>query len=111
MPTPECSRYGESIASVCGIIHSSAIHFNSRRIGEETNASGEMTVVFQVEMNEEGGRGRRESGEGWGLVGGLQEGVEYEFSVTAEVVADGSERLEGAKTQPVTVTVVDTSGE
>ena len=76
----------------------------------EIDTSGEMSVVFRVERSE--GGGRRESGEGWGLVGGLEEGTEYEFSVAAEVVIDdGSEKLEGAKTESVTGTVVDTSGE
>ena len=70
-------------------------------------------MVFPVERSLGGGRGRRkESGEGWGLVGGLEEGVEYGFSVAAEVVVpDGGERLEGVRTQPVTVTIEDTSGE
>ena len=62
-------------------------------------------MVFPVERS----RRRTESGEGWGLVGGLEEGREYGFSVAAVVVVGGESR-QGKKTQPINVTMVDTSG-
>ena len=46
---------------------------------------------------------RRESGEGWGLVGRLEEGREYEFSVVAVVIV-GDRSMQGAGSQPVRIT-------
>ena len=65
-------------------------------------------MVFPVERSPGRRRGRKkDSGQGWGLVGGLEEGVDYVFSVVAEVVVpDSGERLEGVKT---TIAVADTS--
>ena len=65
----------------------------------------ERFVVFPVE----GGGG--ESGEGWGLVGGLEEGREYMFSVAAVVAVDGGTSLQGEESQPVTVLMEESGGE
>ena len=73
----------------------------------EVNGS-EKFVVFPVEG---GGGGGGESGEGWGLVGGLEEGREYMFSVAAVVAVDGGTSLQGEESQPATVLVEESSGE
>ena len=69
-------------------------------------SGSEMFVVFHVEKS----LWRGESGEGWGLVGGLEEGVEYMFSVVAVVMVGGEVRLQGEKTQPITAALEDTKG-
>ena len=72
----------------------------------EVNGS-ERFIVFPVE----GGGGGGESGEGWGLVGGLEEGREYMFSVAAVVTVDGGTSLQGEESQPVTVLMEESDGE
>ena len=68
-----------------------------------------MFVVFPAV--ETGAVRRGESGEGWGLVGGLEEGTKYKFSVVAVVIV-GAVSMQGNATQPVTITIETTaSGE
>ena len=50
------------------------------------------------------GRESRESGEGWGLVGKLEEGGEYEFYVVAVVMVEGSS-MQGVGSEPVRITI------
>ena len=66
----------------------------------------ERFIVFPVE-----GGGGGESGEGWGLVGGLEEGREYTFSVAAVVTVEGGTSLQGEESQPVTVLMEESGGE
>ena len=62
-----------------------------------------MFVEFPVERAEQ----RAESGVGWGLVGRLEEGAAYRFSVVAVV----GESMKGDESDPVTVTVKTEDGE
>ena len=63
-------------------------------------------MVFPVERTE----WRGESGEGWGMVGRLEEGGEYEFSVVAVIMVRGVS-MQGNRTQPVKITTENTDGE
>lgn len=74
--------------------------------GDDTEVGPEMFIPFPVERREE----TRERGDGWGLVGGLDEGEEYQFSVVA-VVMMGEGSMTGERTQPVKATTLSTDGE
>ena len=65
-----------------------------------------MFLIFPVKREE----GRVESGVGWGLVGGLEEGGEYAFSVVAMVMIGGTS-MSGDRTEPVVVTIEKPNGE
>lgn len=71
----------------------------------EVDLGPEMFIPFPVERGGE----KRESGDGWGLVGGLEEGEEYEFSVVA-VVMVGEVSMSGERSEPVRVTTYRTDG-
>ena len=80
--------------------------YSSNGDDTESDVGPEMFIPFPVEMREE----TRERGDGWGLIGGLDEGKEYQFSVVA-VVMMGEVSMSGERTQPVRATTRSTNGE
>ena len=66
----------------------------------------EMFIPFPVERKEDT-RDRRDE---WGLVGRLDKGKEYQFSVVA-IVMMGEVSMSGERTQPVRATTHTTDGE
>ena len=67
----------------------------------------EKFVMFPVNGDGDGD----ESGEGWGLVGGLEEGREYVFTVAAVIMIEGAASLQGDMSQPATILLEEESGE
>lgn len=80
--------------------------YSSNGDDTEIDVGPEMFIQFPVERREE----TKERGDGWGLVGGLDEGIEYQFSVVA-VVMVGEVSMSGERTEPVRATIHSTDGE